>query len=591
MFSVQITAYDTGKTAGFWTLMQAKNGSITASENGILLHSSYNPERESLQAARQSDFESCTTAVFYGFGLGYTPAAYAQMYPDRTLIIIEPDPEHFFAALTILDWTPVFTCPSCIIALSCTPETIIPLIEQSGTEHCASFSVSSQTSHSQRYFDTVRTLVDRNKRKDEINNATLERFGKLWLRNSCKNIKQYSVLSGVNIYAGKGQNLPFTIIAAGPSLDETLPWLSELKKRSVVVCVDTALRACLRSGTEPDFIVIADPQYYAYRHIAGLASPSSVLITESAVYPAVYRFPCRKIVLCSSLFPLGQWFEKRLGKKGDLGAGGSVASSAWNFAYLSGSREIYTAGLDLSYPGRKTHITGSTFEQAVHTASLRTRPAETANLPALFSGGTEYGKDYCGAPVLTDSRMKMFAWWFESRLAACPDAKTYTFGKKGLAIPGIVPADIQTLLSKTDISTEKRFFFEQSENTSLEHLPALHEFDAVFCEFTKKLSDLYDTAKKGRYLCEKALSSTSSNLHSEEISSILSQLAAIDAAIQQSSLETAASLVFPTSRQLKKLETAQQIPSDPYRASLAHSLLIYTELCRALGEYHNLLVK
>lgn len=586
MFSPFLAKTDGEHSIPFWNIQQAKNGSITAVEDGTLLHSSYNPEREALQTVQKSDFQGCTAAVFCGFGLGYTPAAYAEVYSGRTIVIIEPDPSHFFAALTLIDWTPVFACPSCIIALACPAETVIPLIEQSGIAHCAFFSVPSQTAHARNYFETVRILIDRNRRKDEINTATLERFSKLWMKNSCTNISQYGRLDGVNIYAGRASSIPFTLIAAGPSLEDILPYLAEIKKRSVIVCVDTALRACLRAGTEPDFIVIADPQYYAYRHIAGLSSPSSVLITESAVYPAVYRFPCRKYVLCSSLFPTGQWFEKRLGKKGDLGAGGSVASTAWNFAYLAGGRDIYTAGLDLSFPGKKTHIKGSTFEQEVHSYSIRTRPAETENLPALFSAAAEYGTDYTGKPVLTDSRMKMFAWWFESRLASCPAAKTYTFCKKGLLIPGITPVNIDDFLAKPEITAEKHIFFEQSErNTGAAH-PSQKEFEAVSGEFKAGLSGLYDTARHAQHICERALSAPSSD---SAFAGLRSRLSVLDNNIAGSSFKEIASLVFPTERQLEQRISMMNIPADPVRAAETHSLLVYTEICRAVKEYLTLL--
>jgi hypothetical protein len=586
MFSSFLNTMDAENTLSFWSVQKAKNGSITAVEDGTQLHSSYNPEKEALQTVQKSDFQGCTAAVFCGFGLGYTPAAYAEAYPGRTLVIVEPDPAHFFAALTLIDWTPVFACPSCIIALACPAETVIPLIEQAGIAHSAFFSVPSQTAHARNYFETVRILIDRNRRKDEINTATLERFSKRWMKNSCTNIIQYGRLDGVNIYAGRAAALPFTLIAAGPSLEDILPYLAEIKKRSVIVCVDTALRACLRAGTEPDFIVIADPQYYAYRHIAGLSAPSSVLITESAVYPAVYRFPCRKYVLCSSLFPTGQWFEKRLGKKGDLGAGGSVASTAWNFAYLAGGRDIFTAGLDLSFPEKKTHIKGSTFEQEVHSYSMRTRPAETESLPALFSAAAEYGTDYTGKPVLTDSRMKMFAWWFESRLASCPAARTYTFCKKGLLIPGITPVNMPDFLAKPDITARKTAFFTQSEeNVDAEH-PSQKEFEAAFSGFKSGLSGLYDTACEALHICERALSGPSSN---SAFTDFRSRLSVLDNKIAGSSFKEIASLIFPTERQLAQRISMMKIPADPVRAAETHSLLIYTEICRAVKEYLTLL--
>ena len=97
--------------------------------------------------------------------------------------------------------------------------------------------------------------------------------------------------------------------------------LAEIKKRCLLICVDTALRACLRVGVQPDFIVLVDPQYWNIRHLDNCAAPDSVLITELAAYPAVFRFRCREIVLCSSLYPVGAYFERICGTKGALGAG------------------------------------------------------------------------------------------------------------------------------------------------------------------------------------------------------------------------------------------------------------------------------
>ena len=39
----------------------------------------------------------------------------------------------------------------------------------------------------EKYFETLETLIQRNKNKEKINTATLEKFGKLWVKNTCKN--------------------------------------------------------------------------------------------------------------------------------------------------------------------------------------------------------------------------------------------------------------------------------------------------------------------------------------------------------------------------------------------------------------------
>ncbi|MGP1459364.1 MAG: motility associated factor glycosyltransferase family protein [Treponema sp.] len=423
----------------FWRVSTAKNGMPTAEEGDLRLHSAYNPlrEAENFINARQDDCKNADAVLFTGFGLGYAVIEAAKRFPHKDFLIAESDPAHFFASLLLLDWKDVFSLPNIVTAVACTPEQLLTLINRREVRKTAVLTQKAYTEHDAAYFSVVQTLIERSRRKEEINAATLKRFGALWERNIRANMDTVRSLGGVEEYCGRYKGASFLLIAAGPSLQDILPHLPDLQKRLVTVCVDTALRACLSCGVEPDFIVLTDPQYWAYRHIAGLAAPSSVLITQASVVPAVFRFPCRKIVTAYSMLPVCREFENELKAKGDLGAGGSVASAAWNFAYLAGASEIYTAGLDLAYPANLTHIRGSAFEQSAHIESARLHPAETRGMPALFGGNIKTGKDYRGRPVRTDARMQMFAWWFESRIAACPDVKTYSLSDKALAIPGV----------------------------------------------------------------------------------------------------------------------------------------------------------
>jgi len=461
----------------FWKLENAKNGMITASEAGesggglVRLHSAYNPEREASGAVGRDEVFAKSAIVFYGFGLGYHVIECARKIltekKSNRLVLIEPDIAHFFAAMSVLDWTLVFEVENLIIAVGAPAESVLPLLEDSsrvnigetGVSDSYFFDIPAFTAHAAAYFDSVRSIIKRNQRKNEINAATLKKFGRLWCRNSLKNIPQLQKLAGLTGLEKKARALPFLILGAGPSLETILPYIKELSARTITVCVETALHTLLRAKVQPDFIILTDPQFWAYRHIAGLRAPESFLITELSAYPSVFRFTCRKILLCASQFPVGQYFEKKLGlNPGDLGTGGSVASSAWNFAHFCGASEIYTAGLDMAFPEKQTHIKGSSAEQTWHTLSSRITTPEKFTSATLFSANAVAAKDYTGRPVLTDSRMKMFAWWFESRLAGCPETKTYTLCPQGLAVPGIQNAELSALLSRPEISTEKKAF-------------------------------------------------------------------------------------------------------------------------------------
>ncbi len=489
----------------FWKLESAKNGSITASEGGVRLHSAYNPEREAIGAVGRDEVYQKSSIVFYGFGLGYHVIECAKLLKARGgdgpwLVLVEPDIAHFFAAMSVLDWTPVFENEKLIIAVGAPAESVLPLLEDSsrvnigetGVSDAYFFDIPAFTAHAAPYFDTVRSIVKRNQRKNEINAATLKKFGKLWCRNSLKNLEQYGKCGVIGSLENKaiddeGNVLPFLIIGAGPSLETILPNIKELQERCITVCVETALRALLRVGVQPDFVILTDPQFWAYRHIAGLSAPQSIFITEISAYPSVFRFKCHNLLLCGSQFPVGEFTQKKLClTPGDLGTGGSVASSAWNFAHLSGAREIYTAGLDFAFPNKQTHIKGSSAEQTYHTLASRLSTPDKFTAGSLYSANAVTGKDYSGSPVLTDSRMKMFAWWFEARLAACPETKTYTLDPRGLNTPGITAAAPAELLRRPPLSSRKQAFLAAAATARTPLSPAqLAELEKLKSSFPR----------------------------------------------------------------------------------------------------------
>ena len=568
-------------------ILDSKQGIPTAKEDGKFLHSLYNPLREAEQGAKNAKVSLADSygCAFFSAGLGYSVISYAELFPNDTIIIVEPDPRYFFTALSLVDWSKVFAVKNCIIALATGIDSVVALIERAGGfKHISIMENSAQSAHAADFFSALHSLIQRNRKKEEINASTLEKFSSLWLRNTCMNRDKLLQCDGISIFKDScPPDLPLVLLAAGPTLSEILPHLKEIKKRAILVAVDTALRACLHSGVEPDFIVLADPQYYAYRHIAGLSSPSSILITESAAYPAVYRFNCKKIILCASLFPLGQYIESKIGSKGKLVAGGSVSTTAWDFARYIGAHEIFCAGLDLGYPQFQTHIKGSTFEENIHTKSFRLSPSEKSGSGILFGADMLTEKDYRGETILTDSKMKMFAWWFESKCEEFKESlKTYTLSAKSLKIPGFSVSSPELLLKMPEHLSQKKEFFRHGEKMSksieLEKESLKNAYKSAIEELLLGLSQLYDTAKKGLRLADDGIKSNNPQKY-------LAMLAEIDKNILNSKYKEIASLVFPTERRLSNLIENLPPLNNEVKSSLQKSKLIYKELMTSISKY------
>ena len=586
----------------FWDFSFSKSEDVTVKENGIFLHSSYKPLKEAQNLAQKnisltSDDEN--TYIFAGCGLGYAPIEFAKKDKNALLIIIEPDPGFLFASMSVLDWTPVFNAEKCVIITQAAPEQIFPLLEKlCSIQKAKVITQNSLTKHQEGWFKTFFALLERNKRKNEINTNTLERFSSLWLKNSAKNISYFKTCSGISIYKDMlDKKIPSLVVAAGPSLEKTVPYLKELQKRMVIICVDTVLRTLLKNDVHPDFVILVDPQYNAATHILGQDLKDSCLVTESSVYPSVMHLKTRKKVFIESLFPLGRYFETNLLSKksfGKITAGGSVATTCWEFAKFIGSEKIYVTGLDLGYPDKKTHIRGSTFEEKSHSKSTRIKPAENNLCSILFSASNEKAVDFSGKEIITDSKMKLFAWWFESQIAKENEKRTegnsftetFTLSKDGLNIPGMKVITHDELLLLPEILSDKIQLIKKAEEVKPEFSSA--DFDRVYENLCTLLDELLREAKRGLEICKKILRESEA-VAERKASEQFANLDKIDSYIMTSSAKNVASLVFPSERQLENLLLSEPAQKSQVLLNITRSKVIYASLVDSIKKYQKYL--
>jgi len=423
-----------------WQLevLPTPSGFPTLVADGIYVHSSRDPRREAEKIALT--VKGSGPIFLFGFGLGYLTEEVALRYPERTLIVLESQGSIFTLAQKNRDLNPLLERENVHFFVAIDPDRIIPLLDEL-------FGEVPRTPVQRLYnrllyekdspwYRSVEEAINLWFTKSSVNEATLKRFGKRWVRNLSANLPSIRDFPGILGLQGLFQGIPALVVAAGPTLDELLPLLPDLALRCVVIAVDTALRALLRRGVKPDFVVVVDPQFWNFKHLDRCPAGKSFLITESAVYPPVFRHSFRRTFLGSSFFPLGRFIENRLEIKGELGAGGSVATTAWDFARLLGSNPILLGALDLSFPGLKTHFRGALFEERAHEQSNRFLPAETQSVRALRDAAPFWAADMEGEPVLTDKRMTVYAAWFQNRFAQYPGLSTLRLSPHSLAIPG-----------------------------------------------------------------------------------------------------------------------------------------------------------
>jgi hypothetical protein len=427
-------------------LADTPSGHPTATLDGVFLHSRYDPRRDAAVQVEKEIDPTATAVIVLGFGLGYGTEAARSRFPDLPLLVVEPNVDVFRAALSGRDLSPLLSDRRVFLHVGSSPESLASLLESLPLAKPGFLRLRPSLENDPAAYRAAEEVVRSWLLRRDINVNTLNRFGRLWVRNLARNMRSFLEYPGVAPLAGLFTGIPALVVAGGPSLDAISHRLRELSQRLLVISVNTPLKPCLEAGVEPDFTVVVDPQYWASRYLDWTTSIHGVLVVEPSANPRIFRRPGASFFLCSSLFPLGETLEAAVGEKGKLGAGGSVATSAWDLARLLGANPVYTAGLDLGFPGMRTHCRGVYAEELWFSASTRCTPLEGTSFRFLHDIGLFPVRSASGGTTPTDRRMLLYKWWFENQLVIRPDVKSFTLSPDGAAIQGMPLAALDEVL-------------------------------------------------------------------------------------------------------------------------------------------------
>ncbi|GHU97536.1 hypothetical protein FACS189483_03790 [Spirochaetia bacterium] len=581
----------------------AATGEPVLTIGGKYVHSPRDPVREGRRAAEALEAGEGPVVVL-GFGLGYAAEAV-----QRPVIVVERRKAVLRAALENRDLREFLSTRKIVFVLGGESSGVTGALRLFEGKPDILRNRTLMALDEDWYADVERHIHTW-AAKDDVNQATLRRFGKRWVRNLAINMTAIRDAPGIAGLAGclapsagtgiqgtANRAVPVLLAAAGPSLDRIGPYLNKIAERCVIVAVDTSLRFLLNAGVDPDFALVVDPQYWNYRHLDRAAAPRTCLVAESAVFPPVLRHSFGRTLLCSSLFPLGRFIEDRVDTKGMLGAGGSVATTAWDFARILGTDTIWIAGLDLGFPGLKTHFRGALFEERSHAESTRFAPGETWSVRALRDGHPFRAPATDGGQVLTDRRLSLYSAWFENRFRRFPAIRSRSLSPGGLAIPGLETASIEELLTlpprREAITARLKAAFEQVEGKffSTEKVTErAAQYNAARKSLLKGLETIRATACEAAALAEKALgtaapaspggrASHSPRLSPAEQERILAKLDRANRLITESEVKDVAGFLFPPMAELE----AGMGCGDGLNRHLEFSAKLYRALAEAAG--------
>jgi hypothetical protein len=179
-------------------VVPSASGAPTARYRGTWLHSRHDPRREAAgQVAREVD-AAATTGIALGFGLGYAAEELLSRAPGAALLVIEPDLALFRAALASRDLSALLSSPRVVFHVGAGAEEIPGLLESLPLEKPVFLRLRAEIEKDPARFRSAEEIARSFVLRREVNVNTLNRFGKLWVRNLCRNISAFVDSPGIS---------------------------------------------------------------------------------------------------------------------------------------------------------------------------------------------------------------------------------------------------------------------------------------------------------------------------------------------------------------------------------------------------------
>ncbi len=491
----ELINFDNEKDMGYQVL-EARNGSMYSqymSEDGcVRLNSNYNPEREAAGWIKQysfNDFKS--TIVMFGIAGGYFAKELLGIINESSnIILVEPEKDIFFKSLHYYDMTDLIKSDRVSIDIGKTGENLLSTFLGAYVYWTNVFSlkVLVHPGYEDIFGEEYGLFRDEVKNYSDliqVERNTEEYFGKEIAYNTVANIEYVPDSNFLSDFAGVfPEETVGIVVAAGPSLDNNISVLHQMKGKAVILATDTALRSLHKEGIVPDFVISIDPRkpIHLFENAGFEEIPFFCRIDSNP--EALHLHRGQKIWASSSVF-FDQLYERLKRPVDGLGTGGSVATSAFSALRAIGLRKIVLIGQDLAYKGDITHADGE-------VSKIRNEEKSIC-----------YIKGNNGEMVKTRGDWVMFLKWYEKVIRNLPEEITVINATEGGAF--IEGTKVMTLQDVCDTYCKENLDIDNIIKGVLDnrHSEYNSEIKQFFEECVRDLGNMIRSMDKAVTLCNR----------------------------------------------------------------------------------------
>lgn len=395
------------------------------------MNSAFSPLREAERFAKQFQFDAVKNVVImFGLGNGYiVREILKKMKPDDTMILYMPSVSALQETLDQVDISDIISDARVVTVLEGNHhEEFETFLEQ--RLHWSLVDATKVICHPEydkvfaESYQFFMNCVNECFKMIKVGQDTDALLAKKASENTMRNM---AFMGGSNLlqefYRQDFEKDTAIIVSAGPSLDQNIDLLKEVKNKAFILVVDSAINSAIDHGINMDAIISVDPRksrkYFQREEMKEV--PLFCYIESNALNLEDHRG--KKIWLHSSTVQ-NLLYEKMDIDVQEITSGGSVATAAFSTCINLGFKRIVLIGQDLAYKGEITHAGGDI------------KHVIDEELGAQMVEGID------GKPVKSRADWIIYRDWFEREIAIQKDVEVIDATEGGAMIHG---AKIMTL--------------------------------------------------------------------------------------------------------------------------------------------------
>ncbi|MCF6463980.1 motility associated factor glycosyltransferase family protein [Clostridium sp. Cult1] len=423
-----------------------KTISIEKGDKKLYLHSKYNPIREAEAIIEEYEgIEPGATVIFYGTGLGYHIDLFLQKHPDVNYYIYEPIPELLYIYLSnnSLRRLPSLKLKDIILADNelDIKKFFNQLVDKTNDKFIHIVLNSHRNIFTKEYNEFLELFKETIKDKKTSIGTNLA-FQERWILNSMKNFKE--VLNTPNILLekkGAFKSKPAILVAAGPSLNEEIENLKQIKEKGLayIFSVGSAINTLIHNNIYPDAATTYDPtirNQIVFEKVKENRIVDIPMIFGSSVgYETLIDYPGEKYHMITSQDTISNYYLKNQDGKpiSIMQDAPSIAVVTVQLLYELGFNPIILVGQNLAYKDKKRHSEGVHYSKDVTDEEIE---------KGIWVKGV-YGNE-----VLTNEGFNRMRQQMEYYIKALPNIEVINTTKGGAHIEGTSFRELTSVMDK-----------------------------------------------------------------------------------------------------------------------------------------------